>query len=214
MMDPSKSDISSWKSRWKIYKVDFFGDSYFFRAMNVGEFRKISLIEDLQEKERIILTKGVLWPKVDDLDDLLSGIAERLVLLVSNATNITEETIIQKVGEARDRLGITDNILALQIEIVKNLNYTPDKVDAMSFDEFIDAVVLAEAIVGRPLIAGGLEEPLPESPQADSPGPAPEPIELSNMKDIRQHEGVANENAVRLREMYLRKKRLTHGRAN
>lgn len=213
-MDPSKSDISSWKSKWKVYKVDFFGEHYFFRAMNVGEFRKISLIEDMHEKERIILTKGVLWPKVSGLDNLLSGIAERLVLLISNATNITEETIIQKVGEARDRLGITDNILALQIEIVKNLNYTPDKVDEMSFDEFIDSVVLAEAVVGRPLIAGGLEEPLPERNQVDSPGMDPEPIELSNMKDIRQQEGVANENAVRLREAYLKKKRLMRGRTN
>ena len=206
--------IKEWKRRYgKVYKVVHNGDPYFFRAMNIGEFRRISLMDDMVEKEHVILTNGILWPTVRELDDLPSGLAERLVMYISNATNITEESMVRKVSEARDRLGITDNILSLQIELIKSLNYTPDVVDSMGFDEFVRAVVMAEAVLGRPLIAGSLDDS-PQTQQQDdisSPG-GPEPIvDVSNMKTIDEMEDVANRNADRLKRVWQKKKRLVRG---
>lgn len=207
--------IKEWKRKYgRVYRLFYNDEPYYFRAMNMGEFRRISLMEDMQEKELVILVNGVLYPRVTDLDDLPSGLAERLVLLISNVTNITEENIVHKVSQARDALGITDNILALQIEIIKNLNYTPDVVDNMSLDEFVRAVVLAEAVVGRPLIAGGMDDkPQQEETGEDTsrPGDPDQFVEVSNMKTIDEMEGVANENANRLRKIYDRKKRLVRG---
>lgn len=201
--------IELWKRKYgKVYRTRIMGDDFYFRAMNIGEFRKISMIDDLEQKELAILSIGVLFPDVKTLDDLISGTAEKLILYISNVTNITDETMMQKVSEARDRLGITDNILSLQIEIIKCLNYTPKQVEAMSLEEFVEAVVLAEAMLGKPLIAAGKDDGQGEPTITVDSQTQPSPVELGDMKSIDQMENVANKNAVGLRESYLRKKRM------
>jgi len=194
--------IEELKKKWgKVYRVVLFGDTYLFRALRIGEFRDVSLIDEPEVKELAILSRGLLSPKVTVLDDLLSGIAEFLIGVISKVTDISEDTLAQKMSEARDRLGITDNILSLEIEIIKHLNYTPDRVNDMSLVEFTEALAMAEAVAGRPLLSTGKEEPGPAA-HFQSEGE-----EMADPKNPAQMEEVANRNAMRLAHNYVRGKK-------
>lgn len=201
----SESLIHFLKQRHRrVYRHWSNGSEYFYRPLSVGEFRAISLTEDLQEKENTILRKGLLHPEMDP-GDLPSGVAENLVMLISKVTDITESRIIEEITAARDRLSITDNILGWKLEIIKNLHYKPEEVDAMNLPQFMDAIALVEAMVGRPLVAAGPEDaPTQETPSTDMG--APDEIDVPDMKDTRHMENVADANARQLRELWRKKK--------
>lgn len=191
------------KKKWgKIYKAVVFGETYLYRALRIGEFREVSLIDEPEDKELAILRLGVLSPKIASLDDLLSGVAEILIGLVSRVTDISEDTLSQKVSEARDNLGITDNVLSLEVEIIRNLNYTPDRVKGMTLDEFAEALAMAEAVAGKPLLSTGKEE----RPAAIREDTSLE--EVADPRDPNQMEEVANRSAMRLAQNYARGRRI------
>jgi hypothetical protein len=194
------------KERWgRVYKATILGAEYIFRPLRVGEYRDVSIMEDMEAKELKILSTSLLSPKVNMLDDLLSGVAELLISMITNVTDINENSLMRKVSEARDRLGITDNILGLQIEIVKNLNYTPDQVYQMDFEKFVESICLVEAMTGKPLVAAQPDTSPRVSTEVDRPGD-PQPIEIADVRDMSQMQDVADRNAENLRVAYLKRK--------
>ena len=167
-----EEQINKWKAEFgKVYRIRMLHQDYIFRPLRMSEYHQISQQEDPVEKELIILSRGVLHPKID-LDTIPSGVAERLVLYISHVTNITEETILQKVQEKRDALGMTDDYLKWKCHLIKALNYKPEEVDAMNLDQFIEALVMAEEVLGAPLISAGSDEA--ELPQPDPDTSPPE----------------------------------------
>lgn len=191
----------------RIYRTNILGEDYVFRPLSIGEFRQVSLVEDSEEKELGILSRALVSPKVEKLDDLLSGVAECLIAAVSSVTDITEESLMRKVQEERDRLGVTDNILALELEVIRHLNYTPDRVRDMSIDEFVEAVVMAEVIAGKPLIASGGDDSTRASREAHEPAE-----ESADPRNRAEMEDVARRSAERLIDKYRRGKEDRRGR--
>lgn len=189
----------------KRYRLRFHDETYIYRPLTIGEFREVSLIEDTFEKEARILAFGLVSPGTAH-GDLPSGLAEALVVLISKVTDITEDRIIQEISHARDRLGITDNILTWKVEIIKHLHYTPRQVDAMTLEEFMDAIALVEVVNGgQPLVAASREdEPAPAADTLEGPEPV---VDVPDMKDISHMENVAAQNAENLRHIYRRTKK-------
>ena len=191
-------------SKGKKYVIRFFDDEYVIRPLNVGEYRTISMIDGMEEKQLAILKAGVITPPITSLDTILSGIAETLVLQISNLTDINESSMATKVAAERDRLGVTDDMLSFKLEIVKYLNYTPRQVDEMSIDDFVEAIVLVEAITNKPLVASGKDDGVRAKKTSISEESA---LESADPKDRVAMEQVANKNAIRLQQVYLMKKK-------
>lgn len=166
--------IQKWKRMYgHVYKIIISGDTWYYRALRMCEIRAVSTCIDQEEKELSILKSGVLHPTVSNLNNITAGAAEALVLLISRVTDATEESILRKVSEQRDKLGMSDDYLKWKVEIIRSLNYTPEQVDEMTIDEFVGALVLAEEVQGRPLVASGEDDGTSVS-QDDSMGPAEE----------------------------------------
>ena len=175
-----EEQIEKWKAEFgKVYRITMLRQDYIFRPLHMSEYHLVSQSEDPVEKEMIILSRGVLYPKID-LATIPSGVAERLVLYISSITNITEETILQKVQEKRDKLGISDDYLKWKCHIIKALNYKPEEVDAMNLDKFIEALVMTEEVLQAPLISVGSDEA--ELPPAGPDTDAPEETEILPLK--------------------------------
>jgi len=203
-----KSMIGKWKKQFKrVFKATLSGTTWYYRRLTVGEIRKISLCEDQEQKELLILQSGFLQPIIETLNDIPAGSADSLVSLISRVTEATEENILKKISEERDRLGMSDDYLKWKVEIIKTLNYTPRDIDAMSIDEFVEALVMAEEVQGRPLVASGKDNDGPPPPQTTDMG-APEENENMSVGDA------ASTAAVELRNKYLegKKRRQRFGR--
>ncbi len=168
-----EEQIKKWKKQYgKIYSVELLGNTYIFRSLLMGEYHNVSKEDDVILKEQIILNHGVLHPLSISISNIPSGVAEKLVLYISQATGISEKSILDKVQEKRDQLGITDDYLKWKTKIIQSLNYTPDQVDSMSFDKFIESLVMAEEVLQTPLVAVGSDEA--ELPQSELPTGPPE----------------------------------------
>lgn len=165
-----EKQIKRWKAQYgKIYRINLLKQDYIYRSLLMGEYHHVSQQDDPVEKEKIILSCGVLHPNIN-LATIPSGIAERLVICISQITDITEKTIIDKVQEKRDELGLTDDYLKWKCQMIKALNYKPEEVDAMTFDQFVTALVMAEEVLGAPLVVIGQEEDeLPQAPPDTAP---------------------------------------------
>lgn len=142
----------------KLYKFRSCDQDWYFRPLNIGEYRQVSVQDEPDLKESTILSFGLVWP-ILSFADIPSGTAEHLVMFITQVTDINEGSVLQKVQEKRDSLGMTDDILRWKIQIVKHLNYTPDQVDAMSLDKFVESLILVEEMIGMPLVAQGEETP-------------------------------------------------------
>ncbi len=202
-----EEQIAKWKAEFgKIYRVRLMNQDYIFRPLLMSEYHTVAQQDDPVEKENIILSRGVLYPPID-LSTIPSGVAERLVIYISQATNITEDTIIQKVQEKRDLLGMTDDYLKWKCHLIRTLNYKPEEVDAMSLDKFINALVMAEEVLGAPLISIGTDED--ELPQVRSNTEQAEEQEVEHI----EHSVQADQSVQELKQIYARekKKRVVNG---
>lgn len=196
-----EEQIKKWKAEFgKVYRITLLKQDYIFRPLRMNEFHLISQTDDPIEKEMIILHQGILYPKID-LSQIPSGVAERLVLYISQITNITEESILRKVQEKRDKLGMTDDYLKWKCHLIKTLNYKPEEVDAMNFDQFIEALVMAEEVLGAPLVTIGSDEA--ELPEA---GPDVGPPEEQEVDQV-VHNAQAEQTVDDLRRVYVREKK-------
>jgi hypothetical protein len=148
--------VQKWKKAYRhVYRTTISGEQWYYRALRMHEIRTVSMCTDQEDKELSILQYGVIHPVIKDLNSIIAGAAETLVLLISKVTDATEGSILRKVNEERDRLGMSDDYLKWKVEIIKSLNYTPEQVDGMTIDEFVRALVLSEEVQGRPLVASG-----------------------------------------------------------
>lgn len=152
------------------------------------------MMDEPSEKEQFILHRAVLSHEIF-LDAVPSGLAENLLLLIAKTTDISEESILQKVQASRDKLGMADDFFRWKVHIIKSLNYTPEQVDKMTIDKFLECVVLAEEVLGAPLVAVGKDDGVDvhrETPSMDQP----EEIENADMNQV------ANNMQHHLREFY------------
>ncbi len=209
--------IKRWKAQYgKIYRINVLKQDYIFRSLLMGEYHRVSQQDDPVEKERIILTCGVLYPNIN-LTTIPSGVAERLVICISQVTNITEKTITDKVQEKRDELGMTDDYLKWKCQMIKALNYKPEEIDNMTFDRFVEALVMAEEVLGAPLVAiGPEEEAMPqENPVDQKPQEEEQVVPLTKGGEIPRAvlETQADQTVKDLKLIYARekKKRVVNG---
>lgn len=209
-----KNLINKWKKEHKrVFKVEISGNVFYYRRLTVGEIRTVSLCEDQEQKELRILKSGVLHPQINTLLDIPAGAADNLVSLISKVTEATEESILKKVSDERDRMGMTDDYLKWKVEIIKTLNYTPREIDKMTIDEFVEALVMAEEVQGRPLVASGEDDGSSISEPATKTTDTSLPTEGVETNDPLSQD-VANSLAIRLRNEYLagKKRRQRFGR--
>lgn len=196
-----KSMINKWKKKYKrVFKTELSGIPWYYRRLSVGEIRTISLCEDQEQKELLILQIGVIYPTIKSLNDVPAGASDNLVSLISKVTGATEENILDLVSKERDRLGMSDDYLKWKIEIIKTLNYTPKDVDNMTMDEFVEALVMAEEVQGRPLVSSGKDDGTSVQPDTNNLS-SPDEIDNADPGDI------ANSAAAKLRTEYITNKK-------
>lgn len=164
------------KQYGRVFKYSKDGVDYIYRPLCMGEYHHLSRIEDVAEMELKTLQYGIVSHKIKTMNDIPSGVAESLVLLISKVTNISLEVILAKVQQYRDEMGMADDYIRWKSQLIKCLNYTPEQIDSMSVDEFAKNLVMAEEVVGMPFVTMGESAPQEGSVEKSagneaSPGP-------------------------------------------
>ena len=199
-----ESMIRKWKKMYgRVFRCVIQDDVWYYRALRLGEVRTVSMCEDQEQKELMILKCGIIHPKIEDLEGITAGAADRLVLLISGVTGADEESILKRVSDERDKLGISDDYLKWKVQIIKTLNYNPDEVDRMTMDDFVRAIVLTEEVQGRPLVSVGKDDGTTAQPVEEEEEGELENVDTSTAANISER---------RLRARYVAEKQKKRNR--